>query len=152
MPFSIQEILRFLFCLFSGEIVAISLGSACLILVVGALVYWAWKVMKRRRATNSEYEKILPSKQQAKPQQHPMHHVVAGDKQQVHPEKSGPTLRYVMCVCVFPSPKYRTVLQVMAWLISDYPTVRFPSHINSFTCYGPVVGLGELLKVRIPHR
>ena len=77
---------------------AISLGSACLILVVGALVYWAWKLVKRRRATNSEYEKILPSKQQAKPQQHPVHHVVVGDKQ-VHPEKSVPTLRYV-CVCV----------------------------------------------------
>ena len=98
LPYCNFNILVFVF---PGEIVAISLGSACLILVVGALVYWAWKLVKRRRAKNSEYEKILPSKQQAKPQQDPVHHVVAGDKQQVHPEKSGPTLRYVcVCVCV----------------------------------------------------
>lgn len=54
----------------AGEIVAISIGTACVMVVLGALVYWVWKLAQRRRALNSEYQKILPGKAKQQQQQH----------------------------------------------------------------------------------
>ncbi len=94
VKFENRKFISDVFSVFAGEIVAISLGVACLILVLGALVYWAWKLARRRRALNSEYEKILPTKQQQQQQQQ---HIMAptGEKTHAHahPDKAPPTLR-----------------------------------------------------------